>query len=137
MIYTFFSLCTLREGFTRSAVKSILKKEVIKGKTNNWEHWAFVGSAEESFMRIPRNGSEVAKSGNKPSFQTSPQAWHIGGRVSSSFAGEIGEVAVFNVPLSEGDINTIMTKGLSRALGWTAVYLKEKLATIWGRVKVQ
>ncbi|HIE30434.1 TPA: LamG domain-containing protein [Candidatus Poribacteria bacterium] len=103
----------------------------------NWEHWAFVGSAKGNFMKILRNGSEVAKRVVKPAFQSSPQTWHIGGRVGSSFDGVIDEVAVFNLPLSESDISSIMTKGLSRALSITAVSPSGKVSTAWGRVKTQ
>ena len=51
------------------------------------------------------------------------------------FDGIIDEVAVFNVALSENDIGSIMTKGLEKATGMTAVSPSEKLATSWGYIK--
>lgn len=48
---------------------------------------------------------------------------------SESFLGIIDEVAVFNVALTENDINQIMTKGFS------AVSPSGKLATAWGKIK--
>ena len=48
--------------------------------------------------------------------------------------GIIDEVAIFNVALTEDDINAIMTKGLE---GAAAVSPADKLATAWGVIKVQ
>lgn len=48
--------------------------------------------------------------------------------------GIIDEVAVFNVPLTEDDINAIMTRGLEKA---SAVFAAGKLATFWGSIKTQ
>ncbi len=47
----------------------------------------------------------------------------------------IDEVAVFNVALSDNDIGNIMTKGLEKATGMTAVSPLDKLATTWGEIK--
>ncbi len=49
------------------------------------------------------------------------------------FNGTIDEVAVFNVALTENDINSIMTKGLE-AIG-AAVSPSGKLATTWAQIK--
>ena len=51
--------------------------------------------------------------------------------------GEIDEVAVFNVALTEEDIQAIMNKGLDGALGLTAVEPGGKLAAIWGATKTR
>jgi hypothetical protein len=48
--------------------------------------------------------------------------------------GILDEVAVFNVALTEDDINAIMTRGLEKAF---AVSAAGKLATAWGAIKVQ
>lgn len=53
------------------------------------------------------------------------------------FQGMIDEVAIFNVALSEDDINSIATKGLSRATGITAVSISGKIAAAWAAIKAQ
>ena len=59
---------------------------------------------------------------------------YIGARggVSDYFEGFIDEVAIFNVALTEDDIKSIMTKGLSSV---SAVSPCCKLTTTWGRMK--
>ena len=52
-------------------------------------------------------------------------------------SGVIDEVAVFNVALTEDDVNEIMNKGLDGALGLTAVEPGGKLAAIWAGVKAE
>ena len=81
-----------------------------------WEHWAFVCSARRNFMKIYRNGSEVAW--YKSAGQYSPRSGdlHIGGRPKSfifndpgdTFGGIIDEFAVFNVALNEREIVALM-----------------------------
>ena len=48
--------------------------------------------------------------------------------------GVIDEVAVFNVALTEDDINAIMARGLEKA---SAVFASGKLATSWGAIKAR
>ncbi|MDE0183839.1 MAG: hypothetical protein OXP71_00115 [Candidatus Poribacteria bacterium] len=81
-----------------------------------WEHWAFVCSASQKFMKIYRNGSEVAW--YKSAGQYSPRIadLHIGGRPrdllggtpGGTFGGIIDEFAVFNVALNEREIVSLM-----------------------------
>lgn len=47
----------------------------------------------------------------------------------------VDEVGLFNVALTKDDIKNIVTKGLSRALGITAVSPTGKLAQTWGSIK--
>ena len=54
----------------------------------------------------------------------------------SSFNGLIDEVAVFNVALEEGDILTLMKKGLKESF-FSAVDLSGKLTTTWANIKAQ
>jgi len=49
--------------------------------------------------------------------------------------GILDEVAVFNVALSETEIGSVMTNGLEKATGMTAVSPKGKLTTTWGDIK--
>jgi len=107
-----------------------------KDAVGNWKHWAFVASVSEEFMKIYEDGSEIKnlqKWGVPSNFKQCSANWHIGGRLSSSFEGEIDEAAVFNVVLTENDINSIRNEGLETAI--LAVFPSDKLATVWGRVK--
>ena len=51
------------------------------------------------------------------------------------YQGLIDEVALFNTALTEEDINKIMTGGLERSVGLTAVSPKGNLTTTWGEIK--
>jgi hypothetical protein len=51
------------------------------------------------------------------------------------FNGLIDEVAIFNVALEQEDIQDIMSKGLERASGLTAVDLSGKLIATWANIK--
>jgi hypothetical protein len=53
------------------------------------------------------------------------------------FSGLIDEVAIFNVVLTEDDIKTVMTQGLERATGISAIEPASKLANTWAKIKVQ
>ncbi len=77
-----------------------------------WEHWAFVCSARRNFMKIYRNGSEVAWYKSADQYSPRTADLHIGGRPASlwggTFGGIIDEFAVFNVALSEREIVALM-----------------------------
>ena len=81
-----------------------------------WEHWAFVCSASQNFMKIYRNGSEVALYKSASQFSPRTGDLYIGGRTRSfifndpgdTFGGIIDEFAVFNVALSEREIVALM-----------------------------
>lgn len=51
--------------------------------------------------------------------------------------GLIDDVGIFNVALAEADIKKIMNDGLARSLGVKAIEPKDKLTTIWARIKFQ
>ncbi len=50
------------------------------------------------------------------------------------FKGIVDEVALFDLALSEGDVNRIINRGLQPAI--FAVFPLDKLTTIWGEIKV-
>ncbi len=79
-----------------------------------WEHWAFTYSIPSKFMKIYRNGSEIASTSEASRYTPRNGDLQIGGRLDSSFDGLIDEFAVFNVALSENDIRTLMG-GINRA----------------------
>ncbi len=51
--------------------------------------------------------------------------------------GIIDDVAVFNVALTDDDVNNIMDNGLVSVIGLTAVSPASKLAATWASIKVQ
>jgi len=57
--------------------------------------------------------------------------------MEGAFNGVIDEVGIFKVALEEEDINSLAIRGLSKALGITAVLPAEKLTTVWGTIKSQ
>ena len=79
-----------------------------------WEHWAFTYSIPGNFMKLYRNGSEIASRNGASRYTPRNANLQIGGRLDSSFDGLIDEFAVFNVALSENDIRMLMG-GINRA----------------------
>ena len=72
----------------------------------------------------------------KPSLDADPSRMRIGrSDEGHQCEGLLDEVALFNVPLSQEDIKTIMEKGLESATGSLAVDPESKLATTWGKLK--
>ena len=48
------------------------------------------------------------------------------------FSGVLDEIAIFNVALSEDDLNTVMADGLEKALAVSPI---GRLTTTWGNIK--
>jgi hypothetical protein len=55
----------------------------------------------------------------------------IGGGIN----GSVDDVAIFNGVLTQDDVDTIMTKGLSDVLKANAVSSFDKTASMWGAIK--
>ncbi|MDP6597575.1 MAG: hypothetical protein QGI86_17135, partial [Candidatus Poribacteria bacterium] len=53
------------------------------------------------------------------------------------YKGLIDDVAIFNIPLTEKDIKTIMKNGVGMATGILAVSGRDKLATTWCRIQLK
>jgi len=111
----------------------------IKGPTKKvWHHLAGCYDDAKGELIVYVDGKEDATakaSGN--ALENKWPALHIGkpNNVDNYYIqGIIDEVAIFNVALTENDVNTIMDKGLEKA---SAVSTADKLATYWGAIKVQ
>lgn len=103
----------------------------------DWHHLAGVWSENEGLI-IYTDGIEVGKQAYaKPSLDADPARMRIGDGSNGGHQceGLLDEVALFNVPLSKDDINTVMEDGLERATGFLAVESANKLTTTWGRLK--
>ena len=103
----------------------------------NWHHLAGVFGKDEGFV-IYTDGQEVGKQAYvKPSLDANPSRMRIGDGSNGGHQceGLLDEVALFNVPLSQEDIKTVMEDGLERTTGFLAVEPENKITTIWGKLK--
>ena len=118
----------------------------IKGKgfsfsenDNNWHHAVavFDHTAKQGLLYI--DGKLDAQSGIGGIKFNDPQGkLCIASACPGDFLpGQIDDVAVFNVALKEGDIKSIMDKGLKKVLDAAAVSPMGKLTTIWAATKAQ
>jgi len=103
---------------------------------DEWYHVTSVYSGNTLTFYV--NGE--ADGGGNITFPTSIERTGIG-RVPSRdllpYKGIIDDVAVFTEALAQNDIKSIMTKGLSIALGMTAVFPASKLTATWGSIKAR
>ena len=103
----------------------------------DWYHVA--GTYDQKAVRAYVNGElekEVAAAGNPV---TNDEPLTIGAASAGDFPtkGVIDDVGLFNIALTEADIKSIMTGGLAKTLGLTAVSASGKLTTVWGRIKTE
>ena len=109
-----------------------LAAEIDRQVKDVWRHWAFVHSKRDNLMAIYLDG-ELFASLNTSTTYVPPvdnTSFVIGG--PDKFQGLIDEFAIFNIPLTERDIRSVMTRGLATVL---AVTQNRKLATSWGYIK--
>lgn len=102
----------------------------------DWHHLAGV-FGEDGFV-IYTDGVEAGRQAYaKPSLDADPSRMRIGDGSNGGHQceGLLDEVALFNVPLPQEDIESIMNDGLERATGFLAVEPESKLTTIWGKLK--
>ena len=57
--------------------------------------------------------------------------------MAQQLVGAIDEAAILRVALSKDNIKDIMSNGLAKALGTTAVEPSSKLTTTWSSIKVR
>ena len=105
----------------------------------NWHHLVavFDHTTKQGLLYI--DGKLNAQSGiAKIKFNDSEGKLCIASTCTRDFLpGQIDDVAVFNVALKEGDIKSIMDKGLKKVLDAAAVSPMGKLTTIWAVTKAQ
>jgi hypothetical protein len=107
---------------------------------DKWFHFAF--TYDRSELKVYVNGtldSKGARGGqiviNKNPVVVAHSCESQG--FNAFYKGIVDDVAIFNEALSEDDITSIMSQGISRALGMTAVFPAGKITTTWARVKAQ
>ncbi|MDE0638420.1 MAG: LamG domain-containing protein [Candidatus Poribacteria bacterium] len=119
--------------FSRGGWKGVWRQGSVKKDT-----WLYMTATYDGVntIKLYENGTEFSSTdgyGGPPPRDTSEV--NIGGwtnNTSETLNGMLYDVAVFNVALSEADINELMDKGLS---GLLPVEPAGKLAITWGSIK--
>ena len=108
---------------------------VTEAPLGEWTHMA--GVYDAATMKLYVNGVEVASTdyAEDPHTSEDPLTFGYTGSFHGPFRGSIDEIGIFNAPLSEGDINTIMNDGLGAVVNLTAVSSGGKLTVTWGGIK--
>jgi len=106
---------------------------------NSWHHVAIVRDDGAKSFKIYLDGIEKNSTTYAGTIDNSTNRTFIGASGSWGgadfhypFDGIIDDVGIFNVPLTEDEINSIMNNGLS---GIAAMSPKGKLATTWADIK--
>jgi len=105
-----------------------------------WHHVAMVADREKSilFYRDGQLEAEANIAANVKEDEDNMVDFGIGnGGGGGHLQGMIDEVAIFKAVLEPDDIDRIMTQGLERVLGITAVSPVSKLTTTWAETKAQ
>ncbi|MBD3183291.1 hypothetical protein GF312_13425 [Candidatus Poribacteria bacterium] len=103
--------------------------------SDEWVHVAGVMSADPTELYI--NGELFDTWGAGGGVIEAANELRIGasGTIGEVFNGIIDDVGIFNVALSENDINDIYNRGLGMATGIAPVEFSGKLATTWAGIK--
>jgi hypothetical protein len=109
--------------------------------TNTWYHLAGIADGSGN-IKVYLNGEEDGRGSSN--LTTAKINLFIGARhpnsgaagITDPFPGILDEIAIFNVALTEDDIKDIMTDGLKKVVGISAVSTSGKLATTWGEIRV-
>ena len=106
-------------------------------RDDQWHHLA--GTYDKNSIRFYLDAQmegELAVSSD-PDVVDTPLA--IGAQHDGTWPAEgvIDEVGLFNVGLTQDEVENIMTNGLAEATGVISVSASAKLATIWGKIKAK
>jgi hypothetical protein len=106
-------------------------------RDDQWHHLA--GTYDKNSVRFYLDGEmegELAVSSD-PDVVDTPLA--IGAQHDGTWPAEgvIDEVGLFNVGLTQDEVESIMTNGIAEATGVISVSASAKLAIVWGKIKAQ
>jgi hypothetical protein len=110
--------------------------------TGQWLHIAGTYDNAAGEAKIYMNG-ELQDTHNLTGIISGVQYSSIGaqggpnGPFTDFLDGILDEVAIFNVALTEQEIQTIMEQGVAKSVGITAVDLSGKLTTTWADIKAR
>ena len=100
-----------------------------------WHHVAV--TYDKKFIRAYQDGKQIAETASSAIPDTNDSPLVIGGIPQwPTVMGIVDEVGVFNQALTQAGIKYIMEKGLIEGIAY-AVSPKGKLATFWGKLKVE
>jgi len=121
-------------GDNVQSVDNGVSGQLIGWKIDKWEHLAV--TYDGSKCRIYLNGDEVDGFDTDPDVTAGAGTVIIGSLTGTSrfYSGLVDELAIFDLALSEDNINSIISKGLQGAF---SVYPAGKLATTWSGIKDQ
>jgi hypothetical protein len=122
----------LRPHFTKGAQQWKLTAGTTDLRDDEWHHVA--GTYDQNSIRAYVDGELEGEAAFSDVPDTNEEPLVIGAITPAVnfFTGAIDEVGIFNVALSQDDIQMIMKEGLSKAL---AVSPSGKLATTWGSIR--
>ena len=103
---------------------------------DQWHHLAFTYDGAKKILYI--DGEVDIEQDTTGVFGVAGVDLHLGGTPTQRQAmGLMDEMAVFNVPLEQADIQNIMNDGLGSVLGLTPVTPQGRLTTTWANIKNQ
>lgn len=101
-----------------------------------WHHLAFTYDGAKKILYI--DGEVDIDQDTTNDFGVTGADVHLGGTPGNRIAlGLMDEMAIFNVPLEQADIQNIMNDGLGSVLGLTPVTPLDRLTTTWANIKSQ
>ena len=104
---------------------------------DKWHHLAFAYSGKKKILYV--DGKVDINQDASGAFGVKGVTLTIGGTEKDQriALGLIDDVGVFNVALSEADVNTVMNKGLPEIFGVVAVSPKDLLTTTWSKIRAE
>lgn len=116
------------DGWKHSAGKTVLEE-------GQWYHLA--GIYDGTDQKLCVNAVVEATAARNVEMVPNEASLYIGfdQRLNGHFKGIIDDFVIFNVALTEDEINDIMTNGLDKAFGISPVQATGKLTTTWGEIK--
>ncbi len=103
---------------------------------DQWHHLAFTYDGAKKILYV--DGEVDAEHDTTGVFGVAGVDVHLGGTPTQRLAlGLMDEIAVFNVPLEQTDIQNLMNDGLGSVLGLTPVTPQGRLTTTWADIKSQ
>jgi hypothetical protein len=111
-------------------------------KKNQWLHIAGIFDSVAGQMKVYMDGKLIDTHNltgkvNGTQFSSIGAQGGPNGPFDGFHNGLIDDVALFNVALSDQDLQTLMNKGLKESLGIAAVVLSGKLTATWADIKTR
>jgi hypothetical protein len=116
-------ICYLRNG------GSITITTTTPVNDGNWRHLAFIRDAENKKARLYVDGALIGEADDPTGDINSGQNIFLGEHLQRYLMAALDDAMLFNRPLTEAEIQTIMTQGV------TAISPAGSVASTWGYIK--